>query len=140
MKYVLALVTILLAAALGMAWWLFADAKWSAYRWDKYVHQANCIAAKLPGQKDNRLALQGEGDTAAYTHGVSVWNCGDGRTMAMYDGLPDTAPRKLFNEDLLRYRNGLVGDDDSRRFVTPEEIARLKSIKDWQAMVAAHPF
>lgn len=140
MKFVYGLLAVVLLAAAAVAWWLFGDAKWSAYRWDKYIQQANCIKARLPELPDNRIVLDGEGETAAYGHRVTLWSCDDGRIVAWYQGLPDTAPRKLFNEDILHYRNGLVGDDDSRRFVSREEVARLKNIRDWRTLVAARPF
>ena len=139
MKTILATVLALLAGLAAVAIWLFSGPKWNGYQWNQYTTKVNCIATPAPGQKDNRLALLGEGDTAAYKHSVSLWSCADGHTMALYEGLPDSAPRKLFDQDVLRYRHGLLGKDDSRRFVTPQDIAGLKTIRDWNALVAAPP-
>ncbi|MDD5295307.1 MAG: hypothetical protein PHU46_00205 [Rhodocyclaceae bacterium] len=139
MKIILAIVLTVVVGVAGAAFWLFSGPKWNGYQWNQYTTKTNCIAAPAPGQKDNRLALAGEGDTAAYKHAVSIWSCADGHTMALYEGLPDSAPRKLVDQDVLRYRHGLLGKDDSRRFVTPQEIAGLKTIRDWNTLVATDP-
>lgn len=134
-KIILAVVLATLTGLAATAIYLFSGPKWNGYQWNEYTAKANCIAAHIPGQRANRLRLRGEGDTAAYGHTLSVWTCADGKTFALYEGLPDIAPIKLYNEELLRYRHGLFGKDDSRRFVTPQEIATLKTIRDWDALV-----
>jgi hypothetical protein len=134
-KIILAVVLVTLTGLAATAIWLFSGPKWNGYQWNEYTTKANCIAAHIPGQRDNRLSLKGDGATAAYSHAVSVWTCADGKTFALYEGLPDIAPIKLYNEEILRYRHGLFGKDDSRRFVTTQQIASLKTLRDWDALV-----
>lgn len=139
LKIVLALVAAILA---GLAFLLFSGDKWSGYRWNNYMLQEGCIPARLDGGKGtsaNLLELAGDGDTAPYFHSVSLWSCANGRIVAIYGGLPENAPTKLLHGDAMRFRRGLMAGDDAHRFVKPEDVARLKSIRDWVDLVSRRP-
>ena len=134
--------TAIAAVLAGLLFFTFSGDKWSGYRWNDYLQQKACIPARLgdgKGQAANRVDLAGEGETAPYVHSLSLWSCADGRMVAIYEGLPEAAPAKLVYKDALRYRHGFLADDDSHRFVTLQDISRLKAIRDWDALVSARP-
>lgn len=130
--------TVIAAVLAGLLYFTFSGDKWSGYHWNDYLQQQACIPAKV-GDKGNRLELTGTGETAPYIHSLTVWSCTDGRTVAIYEGLPEAAPAKLVYKDALRYRHGFLASDDAHRFVTPKDLAGLKTILDWDALVNARP-
>lgn len=137
-----AISAVLVLALAGFAFWYFSGGKWSGYRWNEYVAAQSCIPVKVPegkGPKSNVLELAGEGETTPYVHRLSAWSCADGKLVAIYEGLPEVAPPRLLYKDALRFRHGFLAGDDSRRFVTLGDLARMKSIKDWTALVASRP-
>lgn len=137
MKYVIAVVLSILA---GLAYLFFGGDKWSGYRWVEY--SMNCIPAKVAGGNGNVLLLQGEGETAGFRHTLTAWSCPEGKTMLIYEGLPESVPAKLTrvrNEYNLHYKHGLYFGDDSHRFVTPEELASMKTLNDWEKLVTSRP-
>ena len=131
--------TVIAAVLAGLLYFTFSGDKWSGYHWNDYLKQKACIPAKMAGGKGNRLELAGFGETAPYVHNLSLWSCADGRMVAIYEGLPEAVPVRLVNQDALRYRHGFLADDDSHRFVTPADLAGLKTIRDWDALVSARP-
>ncbi len=137
MKVALSVIAAVLA---GLFYFTFSGDKWSGYHWNDYLLQKACIPAKVAGGRGadgNRLDLAGEGETAPYVHTLSLWSCTDGRMVLIYEGLPEAVPPKVANKDALRYRHGFWVDDDSHRFVTPQDLRGLKTIRDWDALVKA---
>lgn len=136
-KYMLPIVAAILA---GLAYLFFGGDKWSGHRWVEY--SMTCIPAKL-GTNGNLIQLPGEGELAGFHHALTAWTCPGDKMMVIYEGLPENVPAKLTrlrNEYNLRYKHGLLFGDDSHRFVSREEIDRLKTLADWDGIVKARPY
>lgn len=121
--------------------WYFADGRWSGLHWEDYLRSHQCTAETLSdGQniRRNLFFLQGDGETSGYSHHLSLWRCSDGQLVAIYGGLDEgRAPATLVKHYAGKYHHGLYGGDDAHRFVTAEDLTRLHSITDWEALIAS---
>lgn len=136
-KYMLPIVAAILA---GLAYLFFGGDKWSGHRWVEY--SMTCLPAKVSGG-GNVLRVPGEGEVAGYNHTLTAWSCPGNKMMLMYEGLPEAMPAKLTrlrNDYNLRYKHGLLFGDDSHRFVSQEELGKIKTLADWDAIVKNRPY
>ncbi|MDE2583965.1 MAG: hypothetical protein KGN39_01100 [Betaproteobacteria bacterium] len=138
-------IAVVAVSFLALGAWYFADGRWSGLHWDEYLRSHQCTAETLSqGQniRRNRLYLQGDGDTAGYRHHLSLWRCNDGQLVAVYGGLEAekggaAVPLALIQRYAGKYHHGLYGGDDAHRFLGVEDLLRLRSIDDWDALIQA---